>query len=866
MNYRPLLITVSLTLLFSCSKDQHYPYQNTRLDFATRAEDLVSRMTLEEKVSQLTYEAAAIDHLGIEAYNWWNECLHGVARAGKATVFPQAIGMAATFDRGMVYRMADATSTEARAKYNAFQREGKTGIYRGLTFWSPNINIFRDPRWGRGQETYGEDPYLTGELGVEFIRGLQGNDPRYLKTVATSKHYAVHSGPESLRHGFNAVVRERDFRDTYLPAFRKTVQKGKVASVMCAYNRYMGEPCCASIPLQEEMLRAELGFDGYIVSDCGAIADFYRGHHVAGSPVEAAAMGILGGTDLNCGGQYSNLVEAVQQGLIGEEAINRSVERLMMARMKLGMFDPREQVPWWDLSPEVVAGKAHRALALEMARKSVVLLKNNGTLPLSKSLRRVAVIGPNADNTDVQLGNYNGTPVDPVSVYRAISEKLADLAEVRMAVGCPHQEGLPYLVTVPGQFLFSDREGKEPGLSMSFYPEFGAAGAIDSAGADLCVDHCWNGDRSPSSGLEDDHYSVEWKGYLIPGKTGTYALGGEGKYFVLTMEGDTLVSHHSVHHPNKLFRQVDLEAGKAYAIRLVMDDRHGDAPMTLHWQEPGSVSTWEALEAARWAEHVVMVMGLSPRLEGEEMRSLELEGFTGGDRTTLELPGVQKQLIRQVLSLGRPVTLVLMNGSALSILDEDRTVPAIVEAWYGGESAGTAVADVLFGDYNPAGRLPVTFYRSVADLPAFGDYDMEGRTYRYFAGEVLYPFGYGLSYTDFVYRNLILSREEIETGDSVTVSVEVSNTGERDGEEVVQLYVRKQDSQIRRAIKELRGFERIPVRRGQTRVVTFTLQPEDLSVYDTAQGGYVVEKGTYEILAGPSSADAGLVGTSLTVR
>ena len=476
MKLKTLTVICLISLLFSC-EGPRYPYQNVKLDFETRASDLVSRMSLEEKVSQLTHYADAVEHLGISEYNWWNECLHGVARSGKATVFPQAIGMAATFDRDMMFRMADVTSTEARAKYHDYFSRGKHGMYQGLTFWSPNINIFRDPRWGRGHETYGEDPYLTGEMGVQFIKGLQGDDPRYLKTVATSKHYIVHSGPEPSRHEFDAVVSERDFRDTYLPAFKKTVEKGNVYSVMCAYNRYMGEPCCGSAPLQEELLRGELGFQGYIVSDCGAINDFHWGHKVVADREEAAALGVLSGTDLNCGDQYEGLVQAVRQGLISEEEIDVVVERLMLARMKLGMFDPDEMVPWSTYPVDTLAVEAHKELAREMARKSMVLLKTEkNTLPISKELKRVAVIGPNAHNVDVQMGNYNGTPVEPLSVLDGIRTKLGGDAEVRYAQGSPHHSGLPYLSAVPLDFLFSDQEQTIPGLQTSFFPNLKGEG------------------------------------------------------------------------------------------------------------------------------------------------------------------------------------------------------------------------------------------------------------------------------------------------------------------------------------------------------------------------------------------------------
>jgi len=866
MKLKTLTVICLISLLFSC-EGTRYPYLNTNLDFETRAADLVSRMSLEEKVSQLTHYADAVEHLGIPEYNWWNEGLHGVARSGKATVFPQAIGMAATFDRDMMFRMADVTSTEARAKYHDYFSRGKHGMYQGLTFWSPNINIFRDPRWGRGHETYGEDPYLTGEMGVQFIKGLQGDDPRYLKTVATSKHYIVHSGPEPSRHEFDAVVSERDFRDTYLPAFKKTVEEGHVYSVMCAYNRYMGEPCCGSIPLQDELLRGELGFQGYIVSDCGAIGDFHSGHRVVANREEAAALGVLSGTDLNCGNQYDGLVNAVNQGLITEEEIDVVVERLMLARMKLGMFDPDEMVPWSAFPVDTLAASAHIEVAREMARKSMVLLKNEGQiLPISKEVKRVAVIGPNAHNVDVQMGNYNGTPLGPVSVLDGIRAKLGGDTEVRYAQGSPHHSGLPYLSAVPSEFLFVDEEQTITGLNTSFFPNLNGEGAPLLQRTDSLIDFYWWDGQPPVEGLTDDNYAVEWDGYLVPRRTGTHALGVNGKFFQFIFEGDTLIRNNNIHHTNKIYRNVELVAGMVYQIKVLMQDRHSDANCTLHWEEPGLPLAWEAIQAARWADHVVLVMGLTARLEGEEMRGLELEGFNAGDRTSLDLPAVQRSLIRQIAATGKPVTLVLMTGSAVSITSEHEAVPAVLQAWYGGETAGEAVADVLFGDYNPAGRLPLTFYRSVNDLPHFENYDMAGRTYRYFDGEVLYPFGYGLSYSTFSYDNLILDKKEIGRDEILTVSVDITNSGDRDGEEVVQLYIHDLESEEIRPLKDLRGFERVSVKAGQTIVVSMTLGPGELAYYDTAAGDYRVAPGLYEIMVGSSSASESLLQTELLVR
>ncbi|MEZ5070406.1 MAG: glycoside hydrolase family 3 C-terminal domain-containing protein [Bacteroidales bacterium] len=860
------LLTILASILWGCGNGANPPYEDTALSFEERAADLVSRMTLEEKVSQLTYTAAAVERFGIPEYNWWNEGLHGVARAGKATVFPQAIGMAATFDRQMMHDMADVTSTEARAKYNGFVARDKRGIYQGLTFWSPNINIFRDPRWGRGHETYGEDPYLTGEMAVEFIRGLQGEDPRYLKTVATAKHYVVHSGPEPGRHSFNAVVSERDFRDTYLPAFRQSVMEGGAWSVMCAYNRTQGEPCCGSSHLLGDILRGELGFPGYVVSDCGAIYDFHWGHKVVADAIEASALGLMSGTDLNCGDQYPALVAAVEQGLVPEADVDTAVTRLMVARMKLGMFDPSGMVPWSDLGPGSIASKEHRKVALDMARKSMVLLKNDrNQLPLDPSRGKIAVIGPNADNAYVQYGNYNGTAAEPVSVLDGILQAVGDSSRVRFALGSPHHEGMPYLVPVPPQVLFQDPSKFPYGLLARYYRNTDATGdpVFERSESRLDV-HWWDGEP-PVEGLTDDAYSVTWDGYLIPRRSGTHALGVYGKYVTLVVDGDTLIRMHNEHHPVKTFENVNLVAGKSYAVKVIMADLQGDADCSLHWQEPDVPLMEEALQVASWADQIVLVVGLTARLEGEEMRGLELDGFSGGDRTSLDLPDVQRRLIRRLLATGKPVTLVLMSGSAVSLKEDDLRPGAILQAWYGGETAGQAVADVLFGGYNPAGRLPVTFYRSVEDLPPFGEYGMDGRTYRYFEGDVLYPFGYGLSYTTFSYNNLLLEKSEMGTDQSILVSVEVTNTGSRDGEEVIQMYLRGPEGDSGAPLRSLKGFERIRIKAGQRVVVTLPLGPQELERFDEERGEYRVFPGEYEVMVGPSSDPSALKGVKLRV-
>jgi beta-glucosidase len=849
----------------ACNSEKGSKYLNTSLSVENRVDDLVSRMTLEEKVSQMAYTAEAIDRLGIPEYNWWNECLHGVARAGRATVFPQAIGLAATWDRDMIFEMADVTSTEARAKYNDFQSKGKRGIYQGLTFWSPNINIFRDPRWGRGMETYGEDPYLTGEIGTQFIRGLQGDDPDYFKVIATSKHYAVHSGPEPLRHSFNAVVNDRDFRDTYFPAFKKTIEEGKAYSVMCAYNAYMGEPCCGSDALLEHMLRTELGFEGYVVSDCWAIADFFDGHNVVETAAEASAIAVMAGTDLNCGFSYDSLVSAVNQGLIAEVDLDVAVKRLMTARMKLGMFDPPEDVPWSDLDVQLVSSARHSRVALETARKSMVLLKNeNNALPLSKSIKKIAVIGPNAADIEVMCGNYNGTPFEPVTPLQGIIDKTDGASVVKYARGSAHAEGLPFLEAIPSSYLYTNENLTENGLKAAYYSNKQAEGKPVVEKVDENVDFYW-WDMTPYENLEDDNFSAKWTGYLVPEKSGTYALGCEAKYFRMKLDGEELIGNNNVHHPNKKYSNVELKAGQSYEIELMMWDDQGDALCHLMWAPPEVDMEKQALETVQWADQVVMFMGLSPRLEGEEMK-VEVEGFNGGDRTSLDLPEIQRNLIKKVVATGKPVVLVLLNGSAVSINWENENIPAILEAWYPGEAAGTAIADVLFGDFNPAGRLPVTFYKSVNDLPPFENYSMEDRTYRYFDGDVLYPFGHGLSYSTFAYSNISLDKNTISAGEMVSVSVDVTNTSEVDGEEVVQFYIHETDTPDPRPLLDLRGFERVKINAGETVTVSVELSEDELAYYHLEDDAYTLDPGRIEIYAGPSSDKEKLLKTVLEVK
>jgi len=836
-------------------------YQDPALPIEERVEDLVSRMTLEEKVSQMVYDAPAIERLGVPKYNWWNECLHGVGRVGVATVFPQAIGLAATWDTALMHQIAVAISDEARAKHHEAARRDIREIYTGLTFWTPNINIFRDPRWGRGQETYGEDPYLTARMAVAFVQGLQGDDPRYLKLVATAKHFAVHSGPEPDRHRFDARVSERDLRETYLPAFEACVREARVASVMGAYNRTNGEPCCASPTLLGKILRGEWGFDGYVVSDCWAIRDIYLHHRVVETPEEAAALAVRHGCELNCGETYVALLSAVEQGLITEEVIDRAVKRLFTARFRLGMFDPPEHVPYAQIPYEVNDCPAHRALALEAARKSIVLLKNEGgLLPLSKDLGAIAVIGPNADDVQVLLGNYNGMPSQAVTPLEGICRKLLPSTALYYAQGCEIAPGVPPLRAVPPAYLRPvDASAEVRGLAATYYdhPRFEGEPAL--VRVDPAVDFIWKG-TTPLTGRMGDAFAVRWTGFLVPPVSGTYILGVNGlNAYTLYLDGEVVVEYRGVHHPVLRTREVELEGGRFYLLRLDYVNRSLDPQVQLLWALPGVDYMAEAVEMAGKADIVVMVMGLSPALEGEEM-PVQVEGFLSGDRTDIALPRPQEELLRRVHALGKPIVLMLLNGSAVAVNWAYEHVPAIVEAWYPGQAGGEAIADVLFGDYNPGGRLPVTFYRSVEGLPPFEDYDMEGRTYRYFRGEPLFPFGYGLSYTTFEYSGLRLSAEVIAPDEALTVSATVKNVGQRPGDEVMQLYVSDLVASVPVPLRQLRGFDRMYLSPGEAKRVTFTLRPRDLSLID-GQGRRVVEPGKFQVAIGgrqPTPEDRGV--------
>jgi beta-glucosidase len=825
------------------------PYRNPKLPIEQRVDELVSRMTLEEKVDQLGHIAPAIPRLHVPAYNWWNEGLHGVARAGFATVFPQAIGMAATFDEPLMHDVADTISTEFRAKYSAtVHADGSTDWYRGLTVWSPNINIFRDPRWGRGQETYGEDPFLTARLGVAFITGLQGTDPNYFKTIATPKHFAVHSGPESTRHSVNVEASRHDMEDTYLPAFRAAIIEGRAESVMCAYNRLNGEPACANSALLGEHLRKDWGFKGYVVSDCGAVADVYKGHRFTPTPEAAAAAVFKAGMDLICGDSRNNMnadpqgiLGAVHQGLLSEADLDRALRRLFIVRFRLGLFDPTSSVPYSRLTAADNDTEAHRQLALRMARESLVLLKNkNNLLPLKHAPATIAVIGPDADSIDALQGNYSGTPSKPVTVLAGIRNRFPQ-SKIVFVQGT----GLvgPVTKSIPTDALCTDASCSAHGLKSDYFSNITLEGTPVMSRVDAAIDFAW-GDTGISLQLPNK-YSVRWTGVVVPPESGDYLFGFTGEDgFRVSLDGVLVAEDWTLHRPaNTETKKVHLEKGRPYSLKIEYFQNIRSSEARLIWSLPGGEDA-KAVDAARNADLVIAVMGLSPRIEGEEMK-VNAEGFSSGDRTRIDLPAPQEQLLERVASVGKPTILILTNGSALAVNWADANLPAILEAWYPGEEGGTAVAEALAGDFSPSGRLPVTFYKSVDQLPPFDDYSMAHRTYRYFDGQPLYPFGFGLSYTSFAYDQPRVDHASISANEAVMISVDVKNTGSVAGDEVAQLYL-THPGVSGAPLRALQGIARIHLERGEKETVKFVLRDRDLSIVD--------ESGKHRIVPGRVNA------------
>jgi beta-glucosidase len=713
-----ILLSIFCFLSSECKKVNYdYPFLNPDLTFEERAADLVSRLTLEEKISQMLNRTPPVHHLGIPPYDWWNECLHGVARTEyKVTVFPQAIGMAAGWDADAMQQMADYTATEGRAIYNTASAKGDFSIYHGLTYWTPNINIFRDPRWGRGQETYGEDPFLTATLAAHFVQGLQGDDPRYLKAAACAKHFAVHSGPEYNRHEFNVTVSAYDLWDTYLPAFKKLADTG-VAGFMCAYNAFEGQPCCGSDKLMLDILRNEWGFTGYVTSDCGAIEDFYRNHKTHANAPSAASDAVFHGTDVDCGGEaYLGLIEAVKENLITEEQIDASLKRLFTIRMRLGMFDPATLIPYSGIDSTVLEAPAHKDLALKMARQSIVMLRNDqNLLPVKKeSLKKIAIVGPNANDKEVQLGNYNGFPTRIITLPDGIKDEVGENVEI----------------------------------------------------------YC-----------------------------------------------DTVIGYYG-------------ETPKSFA---------------------------STLNQLKDADLIIYAGGISPRIEGEEM-PVDIKGFYRGDRTSILLPEIQTNFLKALKTTGKPIVFVMMTGSALGIEWEAENIPAILNAWYGGEFAGKAIADVIFGNYNPSGRLPLTFYAKDSDLPDFEDYNMSNRTYRYFKGKALYPFGYGLSFTQFEYAWSDLPKASYQMSETINCRFKVKNNGELAGDEVAQVYIQYPDGK-NLPLKELRSFQRVTVNAGESAEIELSIPVSDFQKWDETNGRMEIPSGIYHIFAGGNSENEAIAAT-----
>lgn len=867
MKLKHLAGTLCLSSLALAACAQQEAYRNPDLSPSERAWDLLKRMTLDEKISQMKNGADPVERLGIPQYDWWNEALHGVGRAGLATVFPQAIGLAATFDEQAVYETFDMVSDEARAKYNDFQQKGERTGYKGLTFWTPNVNIFRDPRWGRGQETYGEDPYLTTRMGLAVVRGLQGDGTqKYDKAHACAKHYAVHSGPEWNRHSFDAKnIASRDLYETYLPAFKALVTEGKVKEVMCAYNRFEGEPCCSNKELLIRILREEWNYDDIVVSDCGAISDFYRpqpnNHGTHASAAEASADAVLSGTDLNCGGSYLSLKEAVEKGIISESKIDESVFRLLRARFQLGMFDDPATVAWNKIPYSVVNSAGHQAKALEMARKSMTLLTNkNQILPLGKALKKIAVLGPNAADSVMMWGNYNGTPAHTVTVLEGIRRKLPN-TEIIYERGCDYVDN-----RVMYSFFDQCSIDGQKGMKGTFWNNLELEGTPAATQQFTDPLHLATAGGTPfTAGVRLNDFSARFETTFIPKQSGEvtfYLSVDDGCRLYI---GDQLLYSDWKNGPaSEKNVKLTVEKGKSYPVRLEYYNAGGGGELAFDLGYKQELDYAAVAQKVADADVILFVGGISPKLEGEEM-PVDLPGFKKGDRTNIDLPKVQKEMLKALKQTGKPVIFVLCSGSAIALPQEVEYTDAILEAWYPGQAGGTAVADVLFGDYNPGGRLPVTFYTSTDDLPDFEDYSMANRTYRYFKGMPLFPFGHGLSYTTFEYGNATLETTEIKAGEEVTLTIPLQNTGKRDGDEVVQIYVR-QLSDSEGPAKSLRAFRRVSLKAGEKVEVKVELSAQAFEFFNPNTEKMVIAPGRYELFYGGTSDIRGLKKMTITLN
>ncbi|MBB1287634.1 glycoside hydrolase family 3 C-terminal domain-containing protein [Pseudoalteromonas sp. SR43-6] len=847
-NIKDFIALTAIATLVSCAPHKQSNtdiplYLNESATTDERVNDLVNRLTLEEKVAQLFDKSPAIERLNIPKYNWWNEALHGVARAGKATVFPQAIGLAATFDEDLMLKVGTAISDEGRAKHHAFLNENNHSMYTGLTYWSPNINIFRDPRWGRGQETYGEDPYLTTRIAVNFINGLQGDNSKYLKSVATLKHYAVHSGPEVSRHSDDYTASKKDLAETYLPAFKDVIAQTDVASVMCAYNSVNGTPACGNNELIQNKLRDEFNFKGYIVSDCGAIADFYdiKSHNIVSTEAQAAAMALRTGTDLNCGDHhgntYSYLTQAVQEGLVEENDIDIALKRLMYARFKLGMFDDANNVPFSKKPMTLVGSTEHLKLTEEAAQKSLVLLKNKQLLPL-KGNEKIALIGPNANNTAILLGNYNGTPIKPITPKYALEKRLGKNKLTYSAGSSITGEVYTHYQPIEAKHFFhlDHNNQMQPGLIAQYYPASNFDRQPAKRQIDKNIDFSW--ERSPIDNSIEQEFAVKWDGIIKPEQTAQYYFKATNISF--TLNGKTVNGAITLNKNEEYILTAQAKFNHFWHSNVI------NPTASLGWLKNPQNLTQQALDNANEADVIVFVGGISANLEGEEM-PLQIEGFSHGDRTNINLPKSQLNLLKKLKQTGKPIVLVNMSGSAMALNWENENIDAIVQGFYPGEAAGSALAGLLYGDFSPSGKLPITFYKSVSDLPDFKNYSMQNRTYKYYEGEVLYPFGYGLSYADFKYKN---TRHSInaDTGD-LNLTTIIANQSSFTADDVVQVYISMPDAPIKTPNKQLVSFKHVTLKNKTQNEVEFTV-PKNQLTYINEQGNAVAYKGRLIVTVG----------------
>jgi beta-glucosidase len=862
---KSIIFIVSTFLAFNLW-GQQYPFQNPNLSSTERAKDLVSQLSLEEKATLMCDQSDAIPRLGIKKFNWWSEALHGLANNEGVTVFPEPIGMAASFDDQLVFKAFNAVSDEFRAKYNdACQKGQENRQFMSLSVWTPNVNIFRDPRWGRGQETYGEDPYLTSRMGISVVNGLQGpSGSRYKKLLACAKHFAVHSGPEWSRHTLNLNnVNPRDLWETYLPAFKSLVQQADVREVMCAYQRLDDEPCCGNNRLLQKILRDDWGFKYLVVSDCGAIADFYSNHKVSSTDIHAAAKGVWAGTDVECGWghAYKKLPDALERGLITEDEINKHLMRVLIGRFDLGEMDNDSMVPWSSIPISVVNSNEHKKLALQMAQESMTLLQNkNNILPLSNSIKKIALIGPNADDEPMMWGNYNGYPSNTITILEGIKTKLtAD--KIFYDKGCDLTED-KMTKSLIGECSFDNKAG----IKATYWNN------KEFTGEAVASDQIVKPIQLTTAGQHQFSSGVNLKGFSGKYETVYKATHSEelvfrlefGGKIQLIVNGETLINSDSWQPaPSRI--PFKTEKGKEYKIeiRFLAIFDWAEASLKIDFGRELPVNYDELIGKLIGVDIVVFVGGISPKLEGEEM-PIQVPGFKGGDRTDIELPASQRKYLQALKKAGKKVIFVNCSGSAIALTPETESCDAILQAWYGGQSGGQAVADVLFGDYNPSGKLPITFYKNSDQLGDFEDYSMKGRTYR-FMDDALFPFGFGLSYTTFKIGQAQLSKSTIKTNETIQMTVPVTNAGELDGVEIVQVYVRKIND-IEGPLKTLRGFKRVEIPEGKTQQVIIGLTPASFEFFDCKQRKMTVTPGEYEVYYGNSSDSKDLKKSKITIQ